>query len=211
MDYRQRIIEEAAHMFRTYGIRAVTMDMLANQMSISKRTIYEVFSDKEELLEGVIDWMAAKQKETMTKIFGESENVVEAIFKMLSFMEDHFKRMSPAFLLDIERFHNKVMQMPMGKESIPYLNSHAEILKRGITEGIFRNDINVDLTNKCMFEVAKMSNDQHLFPPDSFKNRDVVRNFYLNYLRGISTAKGLKLINHYEQSGIESPESNNQF
>jgi AcrR family transcriptional regulator len=48
MDYKQRIIEEAAGMFRTYGIRSVTMDMLANQMSISKRTIYEIFSDKDE-------------------------------------------------------------------------------------------------------------------------------------------------------------------
>src|SRR5512135_2380225 len=108
MDYRQRIIEEAARMFRTYGIRAVTMDMLANQMSISKRTIYEVFSDKDELLKGVIEWMAIKQKETMATIFSESENVVEAIFRMLNLMEDHFNKMSPAFLLDMKRFHNKV-------------------------------------------------------------------------------------------------------
>ena len=48
-------------MFRTYGIRAVTMDMLANQMGISKRTIYEVFRDKDELLQGVLKWMTVRQ------------------------------------------------------------------------------------------------------------------------------------------------------
>ena len=58
MDYRQRITEEAANMFRTYGIRAVTMDMLANRLGISKRTIYEIFTDKDELLKGVLMWMA---------------------------------------------------------------------------------------------------------------------------------------------------------
>ena len=65
MDYRQRITEEAANMFRTYGIRAVTMDMLANQLGISKRTIYEIFIDKDELLKGVLKWMAEKQQELL--------------------------------------------------------------------------------------------------------------------------------------------------
>jgi AcrR family transcriptional regulator len=67
MDNRQRIIEEASLMFRTYGIRAVTMDMLANQMGMSKRTIYEIFSDKDELLNGVLQWMAEKQRGLIEK------------------------------------------------------------------------------------------------------------------------------------------------
>ncbi len=69
MDYHQRIIEKAAEMFRTYGIRAVTMDMLANDLGISKRTIYEVFKDKEELLQGVLKWMAVKQREMMKEFW----------------------------------------------------------------------------------------------------------------------------------------------
>ncbi len=68
MDYRQKITEEAALMFRTYGIRAVTMDMLANQMGISKRTIYEVFHDKDELLQGVLKLMAVRQREHDEKV-----------------------------------------------------------------------------------------------------------------------------------------------
>ena len=110
MDYRQRIIEEAAVMFRTYGIRAVTMDMLANQMGMSKRTIYEVFSDKDELLQGVLKWMTIKQQEVMTKILDESENVIEAIFKMLDLMSDHFQNMSPAFQMDIKKYHHDVIK-----------------------------------------------------------------------------------------------------
>ncbi len=200
MDYRQRIIEEAAKMFRIYGIRTVTMDMLANQMAISKRTIYEVFADKDELLAGVIEWMAVKQKESMTRIFSESGNVIEAIFSMLDLMESHFSKMSPAFLLDIKRFHEKAAEMTKEHGAIPYVNNNAEILRRGIDEGIFRSDIDVELTNKCMLEVAKMSADQQIFPPDSFNNSYVLRNLYLNYLRGISTPRGLKLINQYENS-----------
>lgn len=199
MDYRQKIIEEGAMMFRTYGIRAVTMDMLASQLGISKRTIYEVFSDKDELLKGVLVWMMAKQREVMTKIFSESENVIEAIFKMLDLMMDHFQKMSPAFQMDMRRLHRDVYKNPEELADLPYFSNNSEIINKGIKEGVFRDDIDVEITNKCLLEVARMSNDKNVFPPDDFSNKDVIRNFYINYLRGISTQKGLDLINFYEK------------
>jgi AcrR family transcriptional regulator len=198
MDCRQRIIEEAAVMFRTYGIRAVTMDMLAARLGISKRTIYEVFSDKEELLNGVLKWMAIKQNEVMSKILSETENVIEAIFKMLDFMSDHFQKMSPAFQMDMKKFHHDIFKNLGDQKDNPYYKSNSEMLLRGIKEGVFRDDTDIEITNKCMLEVAKLANDKDVFPPDNFMNKDVIRNFYVNYLRGISTPKGLDLISFYE-------------
>ena len=198
MDYKHRIIEEAAIMFRTYGIRAVTMDMLASQMGISKRTIYEVFHDKDELLKGVLKWMTEKQKEVMARILSESDNVIVAIFKMLDLMNDHFQKMSPAFQMDIKRLHRDVLNNIGEQNELPYYRNNSEILIRGIKEGVFRDDIDVEIINKCMLEVARMSNDKDIFPPDAFLNKDVIRNFYINYLRGISTQKGLDLIDFYE-------------
>lgn len=186
-------------MFRTYGIRAVTMDMLASQLGISKRTIYEVFSDKDELLKGVFKWMLEKQRELMTKVFTESENVVEAIFKILDLMTDHFQRLSPAFQMDMKRLHRDIQKNPEELIELPYFSNNSEILNRGIKEGVFRDDIDVEITNKCLLEVARMSNDNNVFPPGDFTNKDVIRNFYINYLRGISTRKGLDLINFYEK------------
>jgi len=199
MDYRQKIIEEGAMMFRTYGIRAVTMDMLASQLGISKRTIYEVFSDKEELLKGVLKWMLERQRELMTKVFTESENTIEAIFKMLDLMMDHFQKMSPAFQMDMKRLHMDMKKNPAELVDLPYFSNNSDILIRGIREGVFRDDIDVEITNKCLLEVARVTNDRNVFPPDYFENKDVIRSFYINYLRGISTQKGLDLINFYEK------------
>jgi AcrR family transcriptional regulator len=199
MDYRQRITEEAAVMFRTYGIRSVTMDMIANQMGISKRTIYEVFKDKDELLHGVLKWMNIRQRELMKKIFSETGNVIEAIFKMLDMMSAHFQDMSPAFQMDMKKYHNEIMKKISETNDLPYYGNNAEVIKRGIKEGVFREDINVEITNKCLLEVARMSNDKSVFPPDDFINKDVIRTFYINYLRGISTRKGLDLIDFYEK------------
>jgi AcrR family transcriptional regulator len=199
MDYRQIIIEEASLMFRTYGIRAVTMDMLAANLGISKRTMYEVFRDKDDILYGVLKWMTLKKRDLMSKIFDESKNVIEAIFKMLDIMGDHYQKMSPAFLMDMKRFHGEFVKDLTEQNELPYYTDNSEILKRGIKEGIFRENIDIEITNKCMLEMAKLTNDTSVFPPDDFPNKDVIKNFYINYLRGISTQKGLDLIDYYEK------------
>jgi AcrR family transcriptional regulator len=198
VNYKQRIIEEAAVMFRTYGIRSVTMDMLANQMGISKRTIYEVFHDKDELLQGVLIWMQDRQSQLINKIMNDSDNIIEAIFKIIDHMMDHFQNMSPAFQLDIRRFHLELFRDMNEKIELPYYRNNTEIINRGIEEGVFRNDINVTIITKWMFEVIKQVNDRDLFPPEEFSGKEVLQNVYINFLRGISTLKGLELINKYE-------------
>lgn len=198
MDYRQRIIDEAAEMFRTYGIRAVTMDMLANHMGISKRTIYEVFSDKDELLAGVLKSMAHKQKELINSVLGESANVIEALFRLLDLTMEHFSKMSPAFKLDIKKYHQAMASNLEQTDNLPYVKNNEMIIERGIKEGLFRKDIDVKIINRCMLEVARMSTDREIFPPDDFASSEVIRNVYINYLRGLCTPEGLELIEHYE-------------
>ncbi|MFZ2341187.1 MAG: TetR/AcrR family transcriptional regulator [Bacteroidales bacterium] len=199
MDYRQKILDEAADMFRIYGIRAVTMDMLASRMSISKRTIYEVFRNKDELLKGVLKCMAEKQSAISHKYFGESENVIEAIFKMMDMMFEHFRNMSPAFRLDMRRIKRELGDYPDVMKEIPYFSNNAEILNRGISAGVFREDIDIEITSRLMLEILKMSHDQELFPHENVDFADSVRGFYINFLRGISTPKGLDLINLYDK------------
>lgn len=200
MDYRQRITEEAANMFRTYGIRAVTMDMLAGQLGISKRTIYEIFRDKDELLRGVLKFMGEKQQELIKKVFGESENVVEAIFTLLDLMSAHFRKMSPAFKLDMEKYHNDILKVLRENDQMPYYIDNAEMLKRGIREGVFREDIDIDVTNNCIYEVMKMSVDKDRIGTGRLDKEVLIKDFYLNYLRGISTSEGLRLIDFYEKN-----------
>jgi AcrR family transcriptional regulator len=199
MDYRNRVIEEAAKLFRTYGIRSVTMDMLASSLGISKRTIYEVFKDKDELLEGVLTWMHEKQRETICKILEDSENVIEANFRMIEMMRDHFQSMSPAFLLDIKKCHHSDLQMNQGKGEMLDTDKGMEMLKRGIKEGVFRKDIETVLVNKCIFELIRISADNEIFPLGKYTRNDIIKNVYINYLRGIATEKGLETINRLEK------------
>jgi len=107
--------------------------------------------------------------------------------------------MSPAFHMDMRRYHNDLIINLGETNELPYYSTNSEIIRRGIKEGIFRKEIDVEITNKCIVEVARISNDPELFPPEDFLRKDVIRNVYLNYLRGISTQKGLDLIDYYDK------------
>jgi TetR/AcrR family transcriptional regulator, cholesterol catabolism regulator len=199
VDNKNRIIEEASRLFRTYGIRSVTMDLLATNLGISKRTIYEVFKDKDELLTGVLQWMYSKQREKMTAILEESENVIVANFRMIEMMRDHFQNMSPAFQLDMKKYHHLVLSETKGKCDMDDYRNGMEIVERGIKEGVFRKDLKAELVNRCIFELIRISADNEIFPLDSYSRNDIIKNVYINYLKGISTEKGLEIINRLEK------------
>jgi TetR/AcrR family transcriptional regulator, cholesterol catabolism regulator len=198
MDNRERIIEGATELFKTYGIKSVTMDSLAKQLGMSKRTIYEVFSDKDELLIGVLTWMAEKQKELVKRIIAESENSIVTIFRMLEINRDYLVEVSPVFLADLKKYHHDVLMKKSDKCKMPDYRNHQEVIEIGIKEGLFRKDINPDLANRCLYNLGRSITDNELYPNELFSRRDVIRNIFINYLRGICTQAGLDLINELE-------------
>ena len=181
-------------MFKTYGIRAVTMDSLASHIGMSKRTIYENFADKDEILEGVIQVMAERQKTLVKKILDDSDNAIDAIFRLIETSRDHFQEMSPAFHEDIKKFHREVLMNKTVKCEMPDYRNNIEVIEKGIKQKIFRKDINADVVNRCLYSLARSTMDGELYPFENFTRREVIKNVIINYLRGISTDEGIQLI-----------------
>jgi len=174
------------------------MDQLANHLSISKRTIYELFADKDELFIGVLRWMTEMQKALVKKVLNDSENAIAAIFTLLEINRDHFQQMSPAFQADIKKFHYEVLIKKADNCEMPDYRNNLEVVERGIKEKLFRKGINPDLVNRCMYYMARTVMDNDLYPYDEFPRKEVIQNVLINYLRGISTQAGIDLINKLE-------------
>jgi AcrR family transcriptional regulator len=203
MDNREKIIERAAELFRTYGIKSVTMDFLANELGMSKRTIYEIFSDKDELFIGVLKWMSEKQKELVRKVLDESENTIVAIFRLLEINREHVQRMSPTFREDMRKFHRDVLMKRPEVCEMPDYRNNMPVIKKGIAEKSFRDDIDPDIVTRCIDTLARSIMNNDVYPFDQFSRRDVISNVLINYLRGIATPTGLELINNLEKSFIK--------
>ncbi len=199
MDNRERIIEGAAQLFRTYGIKSVTMDSLAGHLGMSKRTIYEIFADKDELLIGVLNAMTIKQKELVKKVVAESDNAIVAIFRLLEINMDHVQNMSPAFQADMKKFHQDVLMNRADRCEMPDYRNNIEVITSGIKQKLFRKDINVDLVNRCLHYMILSVMNNELFPFELFSRREVISNVVFHYLRGISTPEGIEMINKLEK------------
>jgi TetR/AcrR family transcriptional regulator, cholesterol catabolism regulator len=199
MEIKERIIDGATTSFMTYGIRSVTMDSLASQLGISKRTIYEIFRDKDELLTEVLMRMARQQKDIVKKVLDESENSIEAIFRMLEISRDNLQYMSPAFQSDLKKYHHDILVKETERIEMPDYRNHYQVIEKGIKEGLFRKDIHPDIVNRCLYHMGRSIMDNEKYPFDLFTRREVIHNIFINYLRGISTLKGLALIDRLEQ------------
>lgn len=197
-EYNERIVAGAAELFRTYGIKAVTMDSIAGHLGISKRTIYEGFHDKDELLYAVLINMIGKQKEKIEKILKESPDIISAIFTMIRTGRDHMESMNPLISSDLKKYHNGVLQRLKETCGHPDFESAGRIFKAGIEQGVFRSDLDVEILSRTFSSMGTVMDDANLFPPDNFMHRDLVRNIVVNYLRGISTPEGIKIIDSLE-------------
>jgi AcrR family transcriptional regulator len=198
MDIKDRIIEGAAELFKTYGIKSVTMDSLAGHLGISKRTIYEVFADKDELLTEVLTRMARKQKELVKRVLAESENSIVAIFRLLEINREYFQDINPVLQSDLKKYHYEVLLKKADSTEMPDYRNNQQVIENGISEGLFRTDVNPDLANRCLYNLGRSIIDNDLYPFELFSRRDVIKNIFINYLKGISTSKGLELIARLE-------------
>jgi len=195
-----RIVTGAADLFRIYGIKAVTMDTIAQHLGISKRTIYERFRDKDELLLAVMACMMQKQREKIDNILDSSPNVIAAIFTMIRVMSDHAASMNPLIHSDLRKYHSTVLMRMKEKCEYPDYNGAQNIMIKGKTQGLFREAIDNEIVARCFSGLGSLVSDSSLFPHEKFTQRDLIKNVFINYLRGISTNEGTNIINELEPS-----------
>jgi len=211
MDNTVRIAEEAESLFMKYGVRAVTMDTIAHELGMSKRTIYEKFKDKDTLLEYVIKRKAAKQKEIFFRLMDKSDNVIEVIFRILETAFMQMRDTNPTYMMDLKRYHHKVYEKLAKRGVLRNSELSLAILRRGVKEGVFRDEINIDLVNEGIHGFIDSTHTGDTFHANKWSRMEILDNILFSYLRGICTDEGIRLLEKYrKQLGINQNGKNNE-
>lgn len=199
METKDRILKGAEELFFKYGIKSITMDDIAKHLGISKKTIYQFYSDKNEVVEILmIQRMKANECE-FQQISEQTENVIEEVLAMMKHIGIMFSQMNPNLFYDLQKYHpNTWKQFKQFKEEC-IERMVEESVKRGIKQGFVRADINTKIMARLRMEEIEMGFDPQTFPPDKFKIVDVQLALLDHFLHGICTLKGHKLINKYKQ------------
>ena len=198
MDTKEKILQYASHKFLSIGIRNVTMDMLASELAISKRTIYELFGDKEMLVIESLRHMILQNNKQLVKIIENTDNVVEAVFLITRHQEKMRKDYPVVFVEDVKKYFPLVnasffaSKNDLKKFSVSYV-----LLEKGMKEGVFRRDLKTELVDHFIHEIITLVHTSERIRSFNPCDADVLNNIFLPYLRGICTAKGLELMDQY--------------
>ncbi|WP_378181413.1 TetR/AcrR family transcriptional regulator [Aquimarina sp. SS2-1] len=192
---KEKIIEKANDMFLSLGFKSVTMDDLASEMGISKKTIYAHFQNKTKLVEATTDHLFCSISDGIDAILEEKQEPIEELYAIKAFVMHHLKdeKTSPQYQLQkyYPKIHNslKVRQFETMQECV------IENLERGIKKGVFRKNINVEIISRLYFMGMTGIKDQEMFPSQVFPVSKLMTDYLEYHIRGIATEKGLNILN----------------
>lgn len=197
MEIRDRIKNKADELFCRYGIRSITMDEIATQLGISKKTIYQYFADKDELVDAIIEDTLSFSRE---KCLTDKQQAVDApheIIRALDFMEEMFRNMNAMMLYDLERYHPRAYKKFIDFKNKFLLQTIRENLEWGIRDGLYRSEIDVELLSRFRLEGMMIAFNQELFPTSRYNLAHVHTSIIEHFLFGVASPKGYKLIQKY--------------
>jgi TetR/AcrR family transcriptional regulator, cholesterol catabolism regulator len=194
-----RIREKAKELFLRYGIRSVSMDDIANQLGMSKKTIYQYFTDKNELVDAVVDEEVTDMQSDCLKSSETAHDPIEEIFLTVDQIIEQLANMNPMVLYDLEKFHVRAYQRFMEHRNRFLLQIIKKNLEWGIREELYRSDIDVDVLSKFRLESIMIPFNIDLYPPSKYKLADVSKIIIEHYVFGVASLKGHKLILKYQQ------------
>ncbi|MBC7651365.1 MAG: TetR/AcrR family transcriptional regulator [Deinococcales bacterium] len=196
MEVKDRILEKAHELFMRYGIRSITMDEIAGHLGISKKTIYQSYADKDELVSAVFYRIMNENKGMCCSSRECSNNAIHEQFLCSDVVQEMFGRMNPSILFDIKRYHPKVYA-EFKKYKIEFIYEMIKTsLQRGVTEGLFREDMSVEIIARLQLETITLLHE----PEFVHKHGVAVIEKELNdfFLHGSATPKGKELITIYK-------------
>lgn len=196
---RNKILKGAEELFMRYGIRSVSMDNIANHLGVSKKTIYQYFKDKDEVVLSVAKSHIKQDAEELEEIAKSAKNSVEELVKLSACLRENLRDMNPSLLFDLQKYHHTAWEVWLDHKN-HFIKSQIErSLKQGKEEGYFRAEVNTEVMAVMRLETLQMAFDPSLFPKDKYVLTEVQMHIFEHFIYGIFTDKGRKLYEKYKQ------------
>jgi len=199
MEPKERISLKADELFMQFGIRSVSMDDIAHNLGMSKKTLYQYYTDKDELVHAMVDNHINEIQTDCESCRAQASNAIHEIFITMERIMDEFSNMNPMVLHDLEKFHYKAFQRFKEHKDKYLINIVRDNIEWGIREGLYREDLNVDVMSKYRIESMMIAFNVTVFPPGKYNLATTSEMFIQNFTYGLATIKGHQLIQQYNE------------
>ncbi len=191
-EQQEKWLKRVEEMFFSYGIKSITMDDVARELGISKKTLYQFVENKNDLVVKVVERHIEVDKTNNACLHRESGDALDEMFGVMKHVNEEISQVKSNIVFDLQKYHRDAWDK-MQEYQRGYLHSIVrENLVRGIQEGLYRDDFNVDVVAKIHVAESFMIFDESWFPRGQYPLEALFREFLLYYLHGIVSEKGLK-------------------
>lgn len=201
----RKVIDFATVEFFKKGLRQVTMDDIAKGLQMSKRTLYQLFADKEQLIIACIEVLTEKEQQLVYSLKDKERNVLEIILRIVEYRLNTYVGVSKSYHADILRYASVVEYITISREEA--IKRSVAFLEEGVTQGLLRPDVNFDIVIRSILQ--KVDTVFNTDEPVSYSPFEYLLNIGLFHLRGCCTAKGIELIDTFIEH--YSKERNNRL
>jgi AcrR family transcriptional regulator len=201
LETRSIVLKGAKDLFFKYGIKSVTMDDIAKHLGISKKTIYQYFTDKNAIIKNLIEEVMHSNSYECNEIAVNSGNAIEEILELMKHLGSMFSKMNPNLFYDMQKYHPESWKLFKEFKEKIILNTVEKNLEKGINEGLYRKGLNIKIIARLRIEQIEFAVNSDVFPPEEYRFIDVHTAILDHYLHGIVTLKGHKIVNKFK--GIE--------
>ncbi|MFP4089015.1 MAG: TetR/AcrR family transcriptional regulator [Cyclobacteriaceae bacterium] len=197
MENKEHIAKAAEDLFMAYGVRSVTMDDISKRLSISKKTIYQYYRDKDEIVCLVTERVLQKEKEKMDAIKEEAIDAIHELVLVSRYIRMYSQNVNPSILFDLQKYHLNAWEIFLRFKESVFIESLKDTLQKGIKEGAFRDDINIEVLALLRMEEIQMASDNEVFPQEKYDYKEVQIQLFDHFIQGILTDRGRKKLAQY--------------
>ncbi len=181
-------------MFSRFGVKNLTMDDIAKELGMSKKTIYQHVNNKADLVRLSLEEFLKEEKANLKAILASTENSVDTIIQLVSYFHGQIREFNPYVLNDLQKYYPDCWAILNDYRYSYFHKVIADNIDNGIREGLYRKDMNADIISKIYIKGFEILLDQDLFPQKKYVFLEVYKEFLKYHLRGIVSAEGLKLL-----------------
>lgn len=187
-------LERVEALFLRFGIKSQTMDDVSRELGISKKTLYQMVANKDDLLRQVLEHRISREKAQCLADCAAADNAIEEILLVIETNSKQLAQMKANVLHDLQKYHREGWQLVRNFHYGFVLRIIRENLERGRKEGLYRDDFDADVIAKLHLATVFQLFDEDLFPTNAFSKETVFREYMMHYLHGIVSDQGLNYL-----------------
>ena len=193
MTTKEKILEVADGLFHRVGIRSVSMDDIARELAISKKTIYQYVKDKDQIVQLVTQHHIDREMREFDEVLETSENALDELFRLSKCLRRNMSDINPSLLFDLQKYHPGSWDMWLSFKNEFIKNQVLRVIARGKEEGFFRKELHAEILAIFRIESIQLTFDQRLFPKEKFDFTEIQLTIFDHFVHGLLTIKGQEI------------------